>query len=137
MKTLLPQIQKIYVPSPNKRKNYKTFKKLFLTSKWYSEDIEYNFQLCYPCPKIFRQERWMFVQNFEEFKKNQNFQKLYFYSKCSFGHVDCSFNKQDENFPPNFRQSFCLYCFTFHANISERIQIDTESAISTTREKIL
>ena len=58
-------------------------------------------------------------------KKNQNFQKLFFYSKCSFGHVEFSFNKQVEIFPPNFRKRFFVYCFTSHANISERIQIDT------------
>ena len=46
-------------------------------------------------------------------KKNQNFQKLFFYSKRSFGHVDCSFNKQVENFPAKFQKKFLFILFHF------------------------
>ena len=57
VKTLLPQFLKIYVPSPKKMKTYKTFKKKFFSPKWYSEDLEYNLQFWYSCPKLFRQSR--------------------------------------------------------------------------------
>ena len=59
-------------------KTYKTFKKLFLSSNWYSEDIGYNFQVWYPCPKLFRQARYMFVQSSEDFEKKEIFQKFDF-----------------------------------------------------------
>ena len=58
-------------------------------------------------------------------KKIRSFKSCFFYSKCSFGHVECSFNKQVKNFPPSFKKSFFLNYFTSNTNISKRIQIDT------------
>ena len=37
-------------------------------------------------------------------KKNRTFKKSFFNSKCSFGHVECSFKKQVEIFPPMFKK---------------------------------
>ena len=61
-----------------KNENLLNFQKKNLSSKWYSEDKEYNFQFWYPCPKIFRQARWMFVQKNEEFQKKSELSKVVF-----------------------------------------------------------
>ena len=79
----------------------------------------------------------MFVQSSEEFEKKQNFQKLFFYSKCSIGHVECSFNKQAKNFPPRFKKSFSSSYVTSNTNISKRIHIDKLNTTLTTRVKTL
>ena len=110
-------------------KFWRSWKKRELSKVWFfdwsyeTKTVTFNFDI--PAKNFLLKHSKCSFKNVKSLKKNQNFQKLYFYSKCSFGHVECSFNKQVENFPPNFRKSFCLYCFTSHANISERIQIDT------------
>ena len=45
-------------------------------------------------------------KNLQNLKKNQIFQILFFHSKCSFGHVESSFNEQVKIFPPIFEKSF-------------------------------
>ena len=62
----------------------------------------------------------MFVLRPEEFeKKSELSKKFFFYSKCSFGHVECSFKKQVEIFPPRFKKSFSSSYVTSNTNISE------------------
>ena len=57
----------------------RTFRSLVFWLIFWDEDC--NFQFWYPCRKKFGQARWMFVQNPEEFEKNQNFQKLFFFTQ--------------------------------------------------------
>ena len=84
-------------------KNIRTFRSLVFWLIFWDEDR--NYQFWHPCRKFFRQAWWMFVQKPEEIeKKNQNFQKLFLYSKCSFGQVECSFDKQVKIFPPTFKK---------------------------------
>ena len=70
-------------------------------------------------------------------KKNKTFKKSVFNSKFSFGHVECSFKKQVENFPPRFKKSFSSSYVSCNTNISKRIHIDTRIAFLTNRVKTL
>ena len=54
-------------------------------------------------------------------KKKPKFQKLFFHSKSSSFHVECSFIKHIKNFPPNFKNIFFSIYFTSNTNISKRV----------------
>ena len=69
-------------------------------------------------------------------KKNRTFKKSVFNSKFSFGHVECSFKKQVEIFPPRFKKSFSSSYVSCNTNISKIIHIDMRIAFLTNRVKL-
>ena len=69
-------------------------------------------------------------------KKNRTFKKSVFNSKFSFGHVECSFKKQVEIFPPRSKKSFSSSYVSCNTNISKIIHIDTRIAFLTNRVKL-
>ena len=128
VKTLLPQILKIYVSSPKKLKTYKTFKKNFSPKMilWRNR-VHLLILIC--LPKTFSSSTVMVRSKFRRLWKKRELSKVWvFYSKSSSGHVECSFIKHIKNYPPKFKKNFFSIYFTSNTNISRRIQIDTYNA---------
>ena len=104
---------------------------------WSYDTKTANFNFDFPAETFFAKHGKCSFKNLQNLKKNQNFHILFFHSKCSFGHVECSFNEQVKIFPPIFEKSFSSVYFTSNTNISKRIHINTDNAFLTTRVKTL
>ena len=108
--SILISLPKCFSPSTvNVRSNFwriwkkkRTLRSLIFWFIIWDEDC--NFQFWHPCRIFFAKHGDCLLKNLKKLKKNQNFQKLFFYSKCSFGQVECSFDKQVKIFPPTFKK---------------------------------
>ena len=97
-----------------------------------------HFSILVSLPKTFSPSTINVRSKFRRvWKKNRTFKKSFFNSKCSFGHVECSFKKQVEIFPPMFKKSFSSSYVTSNINTSKRIHIDKWNTTLTTRVKTL
>ena len=76
-------------------------------------------------PKTFSPSTVIVPSKFRRVWKTRDLSKKVFYSKCSFGHVECSFKKQVEISPPWFKKSFSSSHVTSNSNISKKTHIDT------------
>ena len=77
-----------------------------LIFNWSYDKKTANLNFDFPAETFFAKHGKCSFKNLQNLKKNQIFQILFFHSKCSFGHVECSFNEPVKIFPPIFEKSF-------------------------------
>ena len=77
-----------------------------LIFNWSNDKKTANLNFDFPAETFFAKHGKCSFKNLQNLKKNQIFQILFFHSKCSFGHVECSFNEPVKIFPPIFEKSF-------------------------------
>ena len=128
--SILISLPKSFLPSTVivRSKFWRIWEKRELSKIWFfdwsyeTKTAFFNFDI--PAEKILAKHSKCSFKVTKILKKKQNFQKKN-YSKCSFGHAECSFKKQVEIFPPRFKKSFSSSSCTSKTNISKRSHIDT------------
>ena len=125
--SILISLPKPFLPSTVilRSKFWRIGKKRELSEVWFfdwsfeTKTAIFNFDI--PAEKLLAKHGECSFKILKSLKKIRTFRSCFFYSNCSFGQVECSFNKKVKIFLPRFKKRFSSSYVNSITNISKRI----------------